>query len=75
MDKKVLASMIDHTLLKPATKRQLANLCDEAKQYGFASVCVNPCHVKEVAKLLEGSAVKVCTVVGFPWEKTTLRPK
>lgn len=75
MDKKVLASMIDHTLLKPATKRQLANLCDEAKQYGFASVCVNPCHVKEVAKLLEGSAVKVCTVVGFPLGENDVKTK
>lgn len=75
MDKKVLASMIDHTLLKPATKRQLSNLCDEAKQYGFASVCVNPCHVKEVAKLLEGSAVKVCTVVGFPLGENDVKTK
>ena len=54
--------MIDHTLLKPATKRQLANLCDEAKQYGFASVCVNPCHVKEAAKLLEGMKVDILDV-------------
>jgi deoxyribose-phosphate aldolase len=62
-----LAGMIDHTLLKPdATLDQIAQLCYEAKKYGFASVCVNPTHVRLCADLLKGSKVKVCTVVGFP---------
>lgn len=62
-----LARMIDHTLLKPdATQEQIAQLCFEARKYGFASVCVNPTWVELCAKLLEGSPVKVCTVIGFP---------
>jgi deoxyribose-phosphate aldolase len=62
-----LASLIDHTLLKPeATPDQIATLCQEAKTYAFASVCVNPTQVKLCATLLKGSAVKVCSVVGFP---------
>lgn len=75
MDKKVLAGMIDHTLLKPANKRQITKLCEEAVQYGFASVCVNPCHVKLAAKLLEGTSVKVCTVIGFPLGENTTKTK
>ncbi|HXG01306.1 MAG TPA: deoxyribose-phosphate aldolase [Bacteroidota bacterium] len=59
--------MIDHTLLKPeATLSDIEKLCDEARQYGFASVCVNPCYVSVCARLLRGSDVKVCTVIGFP---------
>ena len=62
-----IASMIDHTLLKPdATPDQIAQLCYEARKYGFASVCINPCHVKLCADLLRGSPVKVCTLIGFP---------
>jgi len=62
-----LAGMIDHTLLKPdATPDQIAQLCYEARKYEFASVCVNPTHVKLCAQLLRGSPVKVCTVIGFP---------
>lgn len=62
-----LAAMIDHTLLKPdATPDQIAQLCFEARKYGFASVCVNPGWVELCAKLLQGSPVKVCTVIGFP---------
>ena len=62
-----LAQMIDHTLLKPeATPGQIDRLCAEARQYGFASVCVNPVHVARCAEALRGSAVKVCTVIGFP---------
>jgi len=62
-----LAAAIDHTLLKAeATPDQIAQLCFEARKYGFASVCVNPTHVKLSAQLLEGSPVKVCTVIGFP---------
>jgi deoxyribose-phosphate aldolase len=62
-----IAKMIDHTLLKPeTTKEQIVKLCEEAKQYNFASVCVNPTWVATAAELLKGSDVKVCTVIGFP---------
>ena len=62
-----LAGMIDHTLLKPdATPDQIAQLCYEARKYGFAAVCINPTHVALAAQLLRGSSVAVCTVVGFP---------
>ena len=62
-----LAALIDHTLLKPdASEAQIAQLCHEARKYNFASVCVNPTHVQLCAQLLKGSAVRVCTVVGFP---------
>jgi len=62
-----IASMIDHTLLKPdATADQIAQLCYEARKFKFASVCVNPTHVKLCAELLQGTQVKVCTVIGFP---------
>ncbi|MFD1203866.1 MULTISPECIES: deoxyribose-phosphate aldolase [Sporosarcina] len=61
------AVYIDHTLLKPeATKDQIIALCEEAKKYSFASVCVNPTWVKNAAEQLKGSDVKVCTVIGFP---------
>lgn len=62
-----IAGMIDHTLLKPdATVAQIEQLCHEAKQYGFASVCINPSYVKLCAKILKDTKVKVCTVIGFP---------
>ncbi|MEX2160486.1 MAG: deoxyribose-phosphate aldolase [Anaerolineales bacterium] len=62
-----VAKLIDHTLLKPdATPDQIAQLCYEARKYGFASVCVNPGYVKLCADLLKGTEVKVCTVIGFP---------
>lgn len=62
-----LAGVIDHTLLKPdAKKEEIAHLCSEARQYNFASVCVNPTWVSLCADLLQGSPVKVCTVIGFP---------
>jgi deoxyribose-phosphate aldolase len=62
-----IASLIDHTLLKPeATQDQIAQLCEEAREYGFAAVCVNPANAELAAKLLEGSPVAVCIVVGFP---------
>jgi deoxyribose-phosphate aldolase len=61
------AGMIDHTLLKPdATQDQIAQLCYEARKFGFAAVCVNPSYVKLCTQLLQGSPVHVCTVVGFP---------
>ncbi len=62
-----LGRLVDHTLLKPdATHDQIAQLCYEARKYEFASVCVNPTHVKLCAELLRGTDVKVCTVIGFP---------
>ncbi|HLF01077.1 MAG TPA: deoxyribose-phosphate aldolase [Anaerolineales bacterium] len=62
-----ISALIDHTLLKPeATPDQIAQLCYEARKHSFASVCVNPTHVRLCAQLLRGSPVKVCTVVGFP---------
>ncbi len=61
------AKFIDHTLLKPdATDLGIEKLCLEAKEYDFASVCVNPCYVAKCYELLRGSNVKVCTVIGFP---------
>ena len=59
--------LIDHTLLKQdAQPEQIVKLCDEAKQFDFMSVCVNPAYVPLAAKCLETSDVKVCTVIGFP---------
>ena len=63
-----IAKYIDHTLLKPdATREQIALICDEAKQYSFASVCVNPVWVDFCSGLLKNTEVKVCAVVGFPF--------
>jgi deoxyribose-phosphate aldolase len=63
----MLAAAIDHTLLKPtATEAQIRQLCAEALEYEFASVCIEPCWVPLCATLLENTPVKVCTVIGFP---------
>jgi len=71
-----LASYIDHTLLKPeAPESKVIELCEEARKYKFASVCVNPSHVPLCAKLLNGTVVKVCTVIGFPLGATTTETK
>ena len=62
-----LAKYFDHTILKPAaTKGDIIKVCEEARQFGFFSVCVNPVHVKTAGEQLAGSMVKVCSVVGFP---------
>lgn len=67
MTKQEIAKMIDHTLLAAtATRAQIQKLCAEAKQYGFASVCVNPVWVKAAAAELAGTSSAVCTVIGFP---------
>ena len=67
-----LAQWIDHTLLRPdATEAEIAQLCEEAMQYKFFSVCVNPYWVAYAANALDGSEVKVCTVVGFPLGATS----
>jgi deoxyribose-phosphate aldolase len=61
------ASLIDHTLLKPeASEADIRKLCEEAAQFGFASVCVNPSWVKRASEFLRGTSVPVCTVIGFP---------
>jgi len=63
-----LARMIDHTALKPdVTQNEIRELCEEAARYCFASVCVNPCHVRVASELLSGTPVAVCTVIGFPF--------
>lgn len=67
---------IDHTLLKPtASFDQIDKICEEAKKYEFASVCINPCFVKYAAEQLKDSSVKVCTVIGFPLGNTTTQAK
>jgi deoxyribose-phosphate aldolase len=67
-----VASMIDHTLLKPdATRANIEELCREAAQFKFATVCVNPTWVALASRLLAGSGVGVCSVVGFPLGATT----
>ena len=67
---------IDHTLLKPnALDKDIEKICNEAKQYNFKSVCVNPCYVKLAKKTLLGSDVLVCTVIGFPLGATTTKAK
>jgi deoxyribose-phosphate aldolase len=67
LTRKDLASMIDHSLLRPnATLRELEKLCEEAAEYGFKAVCVNPIHVEAASGLLRGKGVFVCSVVGFP---------
>ncbi len=67
-----IAGMIDHTLLKAnATQEEIGKLCEEARRFGFASVCVNPAYVALSARLLRGSCAKVCTVIGFPLGSTT----
>ncbi|QAY67166.1 deoxyribose-phosphate aldolase [Paenibacillus protaetiae] len=67
-----VASAIDHTLLKAeATREEVGKLCEEAKQYRFATVCVNPSWVRYAASLLDGSGVGITTVIGFPLGATT----
>lgn len=71
-----LARFIDHTLLKPdATAEMIAKLCSEAMENDFYSVCINPFWVPLAAGLLEGTSVKVCTVIGFPLGAATTRMK
>jgi deoxyribose-phosphate aldolase len=67
-----IARYIDHTLLKPdATPGQITKLCEEAVQYGFVSVCINPSYVSLAKQVLAGTSVKICTVIGFPLGATT----
>jgi deoxyribose-phosphate aldolase len=67
-----VASLIDHTLLKAdASRQEIEKLCKEARELGFATVCINPTWVSLAARLLRGSSTGVCTVVGFPLGATT----
>ena len=76
MTKEEIAKYIDHTLLAPqAGIREIILLCQEAKRYNFASVCVNPVYVSAAKDELAGSDVKICTVVGFPLGATTTKDK
>lgn len=72
----MFSKYFDHTILRAdATEEEIINLCNEAKKYNFASVCVNPCHIETCANILEGSGVDVCTVVGFPLGSMTTEAK
>lgn len=76
MNKRKVASLIDHTLLKPtATENDIRTLCAEARKYGFASVCVNPINVALSSIELKDSGVKVCSVIGFPLGATPTESK
>lgn len=75
MDRKI-NKYIDHTALKPScVKDDIKKLCDEAKKFDFASVCVQPYFVKYASSLLEGTDVKICTVIGFPLGANTVETK
>ena len=76
MDPASLAKYIDHTLLKPeASVEDIKKVCDEAKKYHFASVCVNPSYIRYVAEQLSGSDVTPCCVIGFPFGTQTPEAK
>ena len=67
-----VARLIDHTILKPeATRAEVLQVCAEARKYPFASVCVNPCWISLVSAELQGTDVKVCSVIGFPFGANT----
>lgn len=71
-----ISTMIDHTLLKAeATKESVANLCEEAKKYNFATVCINPSYIELSKELLKDSNVKIATVIGFPLGANTKEVK
>ena len=71
-----IAQMIDHTILKAnATEEEVKVLCEEAKQYGFATVCINPCYIPQAVHLLQGTDVGITTVVGFPLGSMTSMAK
>ena len=73
---KPLKKYIDHTVLKPdASEEKVIQLCKEAREWNFASVCINPCNIALAKKLLEGTDVMVCTVIGFPLGQNTTAMK
>jgi len=76
MKTEVLAKYFDHTILNPAaTNKEVLQICNEALEYGFFSVCVNPVNVKPAREHLSGSDIKVCSVVGFPLGASTAEIK
>jgi len=76
MERTELAKRIDHTLLGPtATRENVRRICEEAIEYGVASVCVNPCHVGLVRDCLGDQPVKTCAVIGFPHGMSTCETK
>lgn len=75
-NRREVASLIDHTILRPdATRADILKLCGEAREYRFASVCVNPYWVETAVAALRGSGIPVCTVNGFPFGMTTTLAK
>jgi deoxyribose-phosphate aldolase len=75
-ERDAIAALIDHTLLKPeASDADIAKLCEEARRYGFASACINPYWVPLAANILYGSAVRVCTTIGFPLGSNAVQTK
>lgn len=71
-----LNKYIDHTILKASAQEEnIRTLCEDAKKYDFASVCINPCNIPQAKRLLAGSDVKVCTVIGFPLGANTTKIK
>ncbi|MEW6162952.1 MAG: deoxyribose-phosphate aldolase [Nitrospirota bacterium] len=76
LNQKDIAGLIDHTLFRPdATYADIKRLCEEALQFGFCSVCINPCFIKMAKELLKGSNVRVTTVIGFPLGMTLTEVK
>ncbi|RJP59299.1 MAG: deoxyribose-phosphate aldolase [Ignavibacteriales bacterium] len=76
LDDTSIARKIDHTMLKPdVTPKEIIQLCKEAREYSFASVCINPSYVSLCAEQLKGTPVKVCTVIGFPLGANTTKIK
>jgi deoxyribose-phosphate aldolase len=76
MEQEELAKYFDHTILKPtAMPEDVKKICEEAKKYNFASVCINPCYVELAVKKLSGSDVMTCTVIGFPLGAETTESK
>jgi deoxyribose-phosphate aldolase len=76
LNRKDIAELIDHTLLRPdASYIDIKRLCEEALQFGFYSVCINPCFIKMAKELLKDSNVRVTTVIGFPLGMTLTEVK
>jgi deoxyribose-phosphate aldolase len=76
LNRKNLAGIIDHTLLRPdATHAEVKKLCEEARQFGFYSVCIHPSFIRMAKELLKGSSVRVTTVIGFPFGMTLTEVK
>ncbi len=72
----MFSKYFDHTILKAdATEKEILNLCEEAKKYNFASVCINPCYIKTCVEKLKGTDIDICTVVGFPLGSMTTEAK